>query len=959
MVVISILVVGLVIFAQNLNSEISEYQAETTKVYNETTQSLVKINLILNILEKEIYEQSINFDKDRIESVNHTYEILIGGITQLINSPARQRFIEHNKIGDNFNYIEIKRISMNMLTAARALNDYILEFNLVTKNYMLRYPAMSLFSKKVLPINQEIQLILYESLMSFDDDGIKLKDTTAIKELYYRARYIWSKQVSSVRLFILNRFGVFGRSLNRNQYLQNRELYLAEFKSILKKLKAHQKNNELSVLQSESLEEILVLLQKYNDSFNQARDIHLSREWRQDLLLLENKVQPQLDLIWEQIVEMQNLVVILQNEGVTLSQSAAKTTSTIIWTAALIILLTLLVIYIVFEKGIREPIYVVAKALNDEAAGQSNVNITGHFSTEINYLLNAFSNMRKQVHMRQFRLQSILDNALEGIIITNEQGVIESFNNSAQSLFCYSEKDIVEENISSLLLLYTEPKRRSSINEYIGKKIDVIGVKKNGEQFHVSIKTNESKTDGERKLIITVEDVSERKELIDNLKFQASHDSLTGLFNRRYFTKELSNIFDKHIRGTQNQYAVLYIDLDNFKYVNDTLGHLAGDKLIIELSKLLLSRVRKTDVLARLGGDEFAILLFHNDNMNLDYIAESFRKLINDYIFKYEGSVIDVSASIGGALLNEGIDTKEKLLACADFACHESKRLGRNQYYIYTNKDDQQLSDMSRDIGWTQRIKDALKNDKFILACQPIFNTKKDSVSYYEILIRMVDVNNEIIMPFAFLTAAERFGLIVDVDAWVLRHSLKLLAKQQKLFNPELKFSINLSANSIDHIATYDLIKHEIEKNNINPKTILFEVTETTAIANLSVAKKLLSKIQALGCKTALDDFGVGYSSFSYLADLPVDIVKIDGSFVKDMEAKHLNKIMVQAINDISHELGKTTVAEFVENEAIYKMLKEMNVDYSQGYHLGNPLIVYDDSKSIELEHRGSVDDDI
>jgi len=951
-IVISLVVIGLVLYAQNLNSTSSSRNIERSNVILTVSQSLSKINSILQVLEKELYEQMVRVDIDRVDSIEQTYDLILNQIEVLVTNPLLKQTISANGHDPESDIYLINDSSLKIKQGLIKLKTPLELFNATALSHEKRYPAMAIINSSLQPLNQSIRTLLAQAIVDQRQNGDNSQESLEIGSLFRKAQYAWSQQTQFVRLFISNRLGLFGneeKSISQN--LANRKIYFSEVELVLSKLSNYYNKNKLGLVQSDSLDLILKNLKDYSKYFSRAKEIHLSEDWRKDIVMLEDVIQPDIDLIWHEIVNLQILLTDLSSDSIAISQNTSNKMSNAIWYAAIFIVLVMVVIYFAFEISLRRPIVKVAKALDAEARGESVKSFGTYSSTEINELLHAFSNMREQVSARQTRLQSILDSALEGIIITDEHGIIESFNNAAQELFKYSAQEVINKDISMLIPWphtdsHQEKIKQNLESTVIGKKREMEAIKKDSTIFPVSVKITAMHIDGKRYFTAVVEDISERKELIDNLHYQANHDSLTGVFNRHYFSKVLEQSVNQHVRGDSNKNALIYLDLDNFKYVNDTMGHLAGDQLIKEVSGLLQSRIRKTDTLGRMGGDEFSILLYHETDIKLPYVAECFRKVLSTYIFKFEGHVVDITCSIGAAYIDNDIKTKEHLLARADFACHEAKRLGRNQVYIYSSKDDKHLSDMSRDIGWTRRIKEALVNNDFLLACQPIFNTQKNCVSYFEVLIRMIDNDGKIIMPFGFISAAERFGLMLEIDAWVIRNALKLMS-QQLQFNPDIKLSINLSAHSIDNDTTFGLIKDEIELYNIDPTKLLFEVTETIAIANMSTANSLLESIQSLGCKTALDDFGVGYSSFAYLADLPVDIVKIDGFFVKDMTTKSLNSTMVRAINDIAHELGKTTVAEFVENADIYQALNEMGVDYSQGYHLGKPEIVYDFSKDI------------
>jgi diguanylate cyclase (GGDEF)-like protein len=401
--------------------------------------------------------------------------------------------------------------------------------------------------------------------------------------------------------------------------------------------------------------------------------------------------------------------------------------------------------------------------------------------------------------------------------------------------------------------------------------------------------------------------------------------------------------------------ALLYIDLDNFKYINDSLGHLAGDQLIVEIASLLRDETRGSDMIGRIGGDEFAVLVYHVEPTMLHPVAERFRRAIAHYTFKYDGKTFDSSCSIGAALFNAEITEKEQILAQADFACHEAKREGRNCVHVYTSDDAKRMSLLSSDMGWTRTIKESLLNDGFLLAYQPIVQFPDQTVTHYEVLVRMLDVAGELIMPAGFLPSAERFGLMTQIDEWVINHALQQLADVHRR-DPDIGFSINLSGSSIEDERMLTVIKQALSEYAVPADKVLFEVTESVAMASLSKASAMLNELRQLGCSTALDDFGVGYSSFAYLKELPVDFVKIDGSFIRDLEDNTLNQAFVRSINDIAHEMGKFTIAEFVEDSTTVHLLSAAGVDYGQGFHFGRPILETDFELILPKVRRGAGD---
>ncbi len=547
--------------------------------------------------------------------------------------------------------------------------------------------------------------------------------------------------------------------------------------------------------------------------------------------------------------------------------------------------------------------------------------------------------MQQQVHHRQIRLEAVLDNAAEGIVTYDECGHIESFNHAAEKLFGYSLEEIRGKPVSILLaevnVGYLRAHKRG---ELLNLDEEMHARRKDQTTFCMSVKISSYMLAGQKMFTAIVADVSERKAMIEDLQYIAQHDSLTGLNNRNYFMQELENVVERVDRMENRglSCALLYIDLDNFKYVNDTLGHIAGDQLLIEITSILHNRLRHTDLLARIGGDEFALLLYDVTDETAVYVAESFRKQVQDYTFKYQQQVVDIGCSIGITMI-EPHKGKENLLARADFSCHAAKLSGRNQVHIYSDADEKFMGELFDEMGWTRRIKLALEHDMFLIACQPIVEPS-GTVACHEVLLRMADRHSNIIMPSGFIPPAERFGLMADIDKWVIRNALRMLREIQDN-NQDRRLSINLSAVSFESADIIQVITEEIERHRIDPTLLIFEITETVAMSNLSLAAGFLGRLQALGCKTALDDFGAGYSSYAYLKELPVDFVKIDGSFIKNIETDPLNLEIVQSMHNIAHLMGKTTIAEFVETPRAMEILCEIGIDLLQGFHIGQPRI--------------------
>lgn len=424
------------------------------------------------------------------------------------------------------------------------------------------------------------------------------------------------------------------------------------------------------------------------------------------------------------------------------------------------------------------------------------------------------------------------------------------------------------------------------------------------------------------------------KDRDETLRKMAESDPLTGLVNRSYFLREL----EKEIEHTSHdavESAVFFIDLDQFKYINDTLGHAAGDKLLIRVAELLKSRVRDKDVVSRFGGDEFTVLARSVSREGAVDMANSFNQIMRDMRLLESDKVFSVNCSIGIAMIRPGQHTAAEILSHADMACFAAKSHGRNRYQLYEESGESK-KEMAMDIGWFQHIKQIIEQDRFRLVYQPIVDVVNPGKECYEVLLRMPGPNGDLVLPSIFLPVAQRFGLMADIDRWVIVHALKALA-EFRAAGREIILSINLSGQSLEDTSILQLIRDQLERNRVPPASVIFEITEQTAMRYLDKAQRLIQGLVDIGCRFALDDFGTGFSSFSYLKHLPVDFIKIDGSFVKNMARNSIDETMVLAIIQIARSLGKMTVAEFVGDEKTIAMLKASGVDYMQGFYVGMP----------------------
>jgi diguanylate cyclase (GGDEF)-like protein/PAS domain S-box-containing protein len=435
--------------------------------------------------------------------------------------------------------------------------------------------------------------------------------------------------------------------------------------------------------------------------------------------------------------------------------------------------------------------------------------------------------------------------------------------------------------------------------------------------------------------VLVFRDVSHARMLVNQIAYHARHDALTGLINRREFELRLNQSLER-ARGEGKHHAVCYLDLDQLKMVNDTCGHVAGDELLKQVSARLHRHIRENDVLARFGGDEFTVLLEGCPPDKAREIAESLRAAVNESRFVWGDKSFEISVSVGLVPIDANSGAAGDILSAADSACYVAKHRGRNCVHLYS-PDDGALAERRSEMQWAGRLQKALEQNGFRLYCQTILplHPGLDQGAHYEILLRKQDAEDKLILPNAFLPAAERYNLMPAIDRWVIRHTLRALAGQ----GPKTPHTcaLNLSGQSLCDDRFLDFVTDEISQAGVVPARICFEITETAAIANLSRAMRFISTLKGMGCRFALDDFGSGLSSFAYLKNLPVDYLKIDGGFVRGMTRDPIDHAMVESINQIGHVMRIQTIAESVESEDVLAALKKLGVDYAQGYAIRQP----------------------
>ena len=453
------------------------------------------------------------------------------------------------------------------------------------------------------------------------------------------------------------------------------------------------------------------------------------------------------------------------------------------------------------------------------------------------------------------------------------------------------------------------------------------------------IRDRDGKTIG---IVLILRDITHERALAARLEHQASHDPLTGLTNRREFEARLGAAIEDH-RAHQVQYALLYLDLDQFKVINDTCGHAAGDALIRKISWLISDQLRASDVLARLGGDEFGALLRDIGCEDALALADGIRRRIAELRFDWEDRLFTVNASIGVIVIDNTLATVGDALSAADQACYLAKDSGRNRVQLY-RPDDQQVRTRRGEMRWIERVNSALDTGSFVLVAQEIRPLRKEGHSgsasplhRYELLVRMVGQDGAWVPPMAFIPAAERYGLMPRIDRWVIAEACRQLASLRSYGHWLPVCMVNLSGASVSDPSLADYIGGCLRQYSLPGAQIGFELTETAAIGNLASASQLMTRLRGLGSPIALDDFGSGMSSFSYLKTLPIDFLKIDGAFVRDVSADPVDRAVVEAIQRIGHVMGIETIAESVEDEAALRTLTEIGVDHVQGFHVARP----------------------
>ena len=558
------------------------------------------------------------------------------------------------------------------------------------------------------------------------------------------------------------------------------------------------------------------------------------------------------------------------------------------------------------------------------------------------------NNIDNKLHKQERLFSAILHSINDGIIATDRDLAVGFMNKVAESITGWNEAAAKGRHVAGILSLQDQRTQHELLagvppnvdekpfffSEAIVKNAVGQTLLVDGSITRIHEKENES--DG---ILITLRDITEMKRMSDTIDYQASHDNLTGLSNREEFSFNLNELLIG-LRTTNRSHALLVIDIDRFKAINDTCGTMAGDELLRQIAAHVQANISRKDISARIGGDEFAIILRDCESEDSVNVAKRLKAAVESRKFTWQSSVFPVTLSIGIVALTQESEDTHSVLAAADDACHLSKEEGGNRVNVFYAKDTK-FQKRRGDMEWIAKINKAAEENRFVLYQQPIvpLSDTLDLKPKLEVLLRLVNEDGSIARPGDFIPAAERYNLMPLVDRWVIKNAIGAYKTLKDRGSPLANsiISLNLSGPSLLDESLVDLILYEVRRNGLDSSSFCFEITETAAIQNLSWATRFIKRLKDEGFTFALDDFGSGFSSFGYLKNLPVDYLKIDGSFVQTIDESLVSYTMVESINSIGHVMGIKTIAEFVKNPEIKRKCAEIGVDYAQGYHIAEP----------------------
>lgn len=563
------------------------------------------------------------------------------------------------------------------------------------------------------------------------------------------------------------------------------------------------------------------------------------------------------------------------------------------------------------------------------------------------YLERIVEERTAELYLEKERAEVTLDSIADAVITTDAQGNVQRLNPVAEQLTGWRMQDVKGKPLTAVYRAINEATRApadeiTAAALRAGKPVNGSGCTvlqaRDGREFAVDESAAPIYDHDDRVIgsVLVFRDVSAKREMARQLSHQASHDALTGLPNRANFESRLQQAIESARKNSQ-QHAFLYLDLDRFKFVNDTCGHAAGDELLRQVSELFRAAVRESDIAARLGGDEFGVLLLHCPLPVAKKIAEKIRKRVEEFRFLWGGRSFSVGVSIGLIAIHAGSGDTTRVLSAADRACYLAKEQGRNNVQIYQDN-DKECTKRNTETACAERIREALAQDRFVLYRQRIEPLERQARGeHFEVLLRLRDSHGKLLAPAAFVPAAERYGLMPAIDRWVVHNVLLSLARDPALRATVQMCAINLSGQSLGEENFLKFVEEQLDESRIEPGLLCFEVTETAIISSLEKAAKFIKALRRRGCRFALDDFGSGVSSFAYLKSLPVDYLKIGGSFISGMLEHELDGAIVRAIRDIGRVMGVQIIAEFVETRQVVEQLKILGVDYAQGYGIEKP----------------------
>jgi diguanylate cyclase (GGDEF)-like protein/PAS domain S-box-containing protein len=563
---------------------------------------------------------------------------------------------------------------------------------------------------------------------------------------------------------------------------------------------------------------------------------------------------------------------------------------------------------------------------------------------------------RKRAEMAVFdekeKAQVTLQSIGDAVITTDALGKVDYLNPVAQDITGWETHAVRGKHISEVFKMVNESSRVPVENPVIvclreGRVIEAeehaVLINRRGQEIAIEdsaapIRDRTGRVIGS---VMVFHDVSKERRLRRALAYQAYHDALTGLINRREFENRLNTALASAHKDVEMKHVLMYLDLDQFKVINDTCGHQAGDRLLKQITGLLQTRLRGTDIIARLGGDEFGVLLENCSVQQALPIADNLRQAIRDFRFMWNDTALNVGVSIGFVEINKDSESIVSLMSAADVACYAAKDSGRNRVHAYQ---PDEIPQRHREMQWVSRITRACEENRLELYFQPIvpIGQNQDDRKHYELLLRMRGEDGELVHPGEFIPAAERYNLMPAIDRWVIQQALGVLAHYRSDAAVEAPYtiSINLSGTSLNEDRFLDFLINELQTYDLSPGAVCFEITETAAIANLAKVVHFMRELKARGCLFSLDDFGSGLSSFMYLKNLPVDFLKIDGQFIQNVTVDHIDRSMVVAISQIGKAMGIKTVAERVESLEVLQTLAEIGVEYAQGYFVAEPRSV-------------------